>query len=133
MTIKILITLIFIIPISGASYTLFKYSYRYNILRKKNLNNKELSKSTMLKMFFSFIAGIAGSTLAVLWLIILWVPNVQLPLYMKIIFGVLVIHFGIFLSLLGGLAKTMEAGGSSVSGVMNSLSNKISQDSSDND
>ena len=117
MTDNILMSLLYILPIGGASYTLFKYCIVQFRVWKKGSANVEVLKSAGFKMILSFIGGFAAVTLGVLWLFMVWVPSIEFPPIVKIIFFILMVPFMCCIAALGGLSKVVEAGAGSATGV----------------
>ena len=123
---KIFMSLFYILPIGGASYTLFRYCLGQSVVWRNSSINKEIVKSAKTKMILSFIAAMAAMTLGLLWLYMVWIPSIQFPLVVKIIFFILMIPFMCCLAALGGLGKAVQAGTGSVTGVLKGLSSMVS-------
>ena len=57
----------------------------------------------------------------------LWVPSIEFPLIVKIIFFILLIPFFCFISVLGGLTRAVAAGRGSVTGILNEFIEMVNE------
>mgnify|MGYP000870064414 CR=1 FL=1 len=90
---NVFLSIIFILPFGVISYKLFKYYFRNREIISKVTSDDQLRKW---KVALSIIGAIICVALAFLWLAMVWVPDDQLPLIVKLLFYIL-------LSLLSGI------------------------------
>jgi hypothetical protein len=79
-----------------------------------------------MKMILSFIAALASAFLGCIWIIIIWIPGIQLPFIVGILFFVLMIPFMCVLAAVGGLGNAVEAGAGSATGILNDIKEDVS-------
>ena len=74
------------------------------------------------------MGGFAAAILGTLLLCMVWIPSIQFPLIVKIIFFILMIPFMCFLAVLCGLGKAVGAGAGSATGILNGLKDMASEE-----
>ncbi len=129
---NVFLSIIFILPFGVISYKLFKYYFRNREIISKVTSDDQLRKW---KVALSIIGAIICVALAFLWLAMVWVPDDQLPLIVKLLFYILLLPFilalVISLAFINALGSAVEAGGGSTRTILKNIAGAIKDESSE--
>ncbi len=122
---KILPSLFYILPLGGVAYSLYKFRNKQKDIMKVLTEDHPKRKSISIKMNLSLIGAFAATILCILWICLIWIPNIEFPYFIRIVFIVLMVPFLICGALIGGLGKAVEAGAGSATGILNQAKGEI--------
>ena len=130
--IEILIpTLLYMLPVAGATYTSLKLLYRFvrSLLNKRKLELANVIDYVKpIGMILVSIWGFIMFSFMALWF---WFPTIEIPQNLRIIGIIFLVPYIIVVGSLYGLSRTVASGAGSATGVLSGVSDIISGDDTD--
>ena len=110
-------TLLYMLPVGGATYTVLKLLYKqlHEILRKRKLKTDNIWD--YLKPFGMAIVSIWGLTIFLFLAMRFWFPPVELSQSLKVIGIIILIPYFIVVGALYGLSRAVAGGAGSATGI----------------
>lgn len=116
---QIFISLWYSSPIAWIAYMLAKFFIGFmQMLRSKN-HSESLKKAIKWRLFFISIGLFFSLSFLLIWNFIVWFPNIELPLIIRIICLILLLPYMGLTVLSMGLGKAVGAGSISAASIVN--------------
>ncbi len=124
---KIIMTLFYILPLSGVTYTFGKMLHRQLIEWKKKKGTDSRDTYEYVKLIAIFIMFVWGCCLCIFFIVSFWFSNVEIPKTLNIVCLILIIPYFMGMFVLYGLSRAVAAGSGSATGILKGLSDILAE------